>query len=138
MLQSVNHNECIEWAKAKDKAGYGVGWFRNKWMRAHRIAYIQSVGEIPPLGCIMHMCDNRACVNPAHLVLGTNYLNSRDMVSKNRQARGEKSGNSSLTEKQVREIFDDPRPSRAIARAYNISKTNVLDIKKKKIWRHLW
>lgn len=131
------HDECIIWQKAKDKGGYGVGWFRGKWMRAHRIAYIQSVGEIPPLACIMHICDNRACVNPAHLSLGTNYLNSRDMVAKNRQAKGVNTNKAKLTEQQVLDIRVDPRPSRKIAVAYNISKTNVLDIKRKKIWRHL-
>jgi hypothetical protein len=131
-------DECIEWTKAKDKAGYGVGWYKGKWKRAHRIIYEKFVGPIPPMSIVMHICDNRICVNPAHLVLGTNAENSKDMVTKNRQAKGEATNHAKLTEEQVKEIFYDTRPSRQIAKDFDISKTNVLDIKKKKIWRHIW
>jgi hypothetical protein len=131
------HDECILWTKAKDSGGYGVGWYNNRWMRAHRIAYIQSVGPIPPTMCVMHLCDKRDCVNPAHLALGTSSMNSKDMVSKNRQAKGETSGKNKLTEEQVLSIRTDPRTSSVLSKEYGVSRTTIKDIKKKKIWRHI-
>lgn len=86
----------------------------------------------------MHICDNKACVNPAHLKIGTHADNSKDMVMKGRQASGERCGNRKLTEETVRSIrlLKGERSSREVAKEYNISKTNVLDIWNYKIWRN--
>jgi HNH endonuclease len=132
-----SNDKCILWNRAKDNAGYGVAWFQDKFIRAHQLSYLLTKGDIEKDKIICHTCDVRDCVNPNHLVLGTNNSNSKDMVSKDRQAKGEEAGNSKLTAKQVQEIYNSPDSSRVIAKRYDISKTNVLDIKRKKIWRHL-
>lgn len=129
--------DCILWNKAKDYAGYGVSWFKGKYIRAHRKTWIQKNGAVPDNVSVCHACDNRACINLDHLFLGTPEQNSKDMVSKNRQAKGEDCGNAKLTENQVLAIRVDKDSSRKIATKYGISKTNVLDIKKRRIWRHL-
>lgn len=126
------NNECILWQKAKNKAGYGITWHNNKWAYAHRAVMNAKKGEV-----VLHTCDNPSCVNPEHLIIGTSKQNSQDMVSKNRQAKGEKAGSAKLTKTQVTEIraYKNTLPSRKVAVLFSISKTNVLDIWKNKIWK---
>ena len=68
---------------------------------AHRVAYEISVDEIPDGMFVLHKSDNRKCVNPKHLFLGTNADNVKDMIKKGRQAKGERNGRSKLTEEEV-------------------------------------
>ena len=103
-------DNCWEWKRAIQSKGYGsVGIGRKKTALAHRVAYEITYGEIPEGMWILHRCDNRRCVNPKHLFLGTNEDNVRDMVQKGRQAKGEKNGKSKLTIRQVisiRELYE--------------------------------
>jgi hypothetical protein len=78
-------NGCIVWTKQRDKAGYGRLTFNGKAAKlAHRVAYEITHGPFPSDLDVMHSCDNRPCVNPAHLSLGTHQDNMRDMVLKGR------------------------------------------------------
>lgn len=128
---------CIEWNKAKDKAGYGVSWLNGKWIRAHRKAYIQNKGEIPDDLVVRHTCDNKACVNPDHLILGTHQDNSTDMVSRDRQAKGSLVGTAKLTEEIVVMIRSLSGSSQQLAKFFDCSKTTIKDIRNNKIWKHI-
>ncbi len=77
---------CWEWAASKNPDGYGhfQVFRRGKWrsLRAHRIAYEQSYGEIPAGLIVRHRCDNPRCVRPDHLELGTTKDNVRDLYER--------------------------------------------------------
>lgn len=125
---------CILWTGALNSGGYPITWHKGKTVYAHRLLMNAAKDQI-----VMHLCDTPNCVNKDHLKLATHAENSADMVDKNRQATGEKAGNSKLKEEQVLEIraLQTKLSSRKVAAKYNISKTNVLDIWNNKIWRCL-
>jgi hypothetical protein len=81
--------ECWIWIGAVHKGGYGVFQIRRRSQRAHRIAWEMSEARRVPDGLVIcHRCDNRRCVNPKHLFLGTHGDNNRDTVSKGRWRKG--------------------------------------------------
>lgn len=80
---------CWEWTAHLFDAGYGgFAVTHSKKVGAHRFSYALHYGEIPAGLSVLHKCDNRSCVNPQHLFLGTQGDNVRDCVAKGRNRYG--------------------------------------------------
>ena len=81
---------CIEWQGWRNNNGYGMLKGSTKPYRhllAHRVAYELHYGKVPDTHDVMHICDNRRCVNYEHLRSGTTKDNVQDMLMKNRQRK---------------------------------------------------
>lgn len=117
--------------------GYGQFSLNGRAAYAHRVSYEMAKGLIPKGMQIMHSCDNRGCVNPAHLSLGTFDQNMADMTNKRRQAHGEKNGHAKLTAAQVLEVRNAIGTQQAIADAYGVCRPLVSMIRSRRIWRNI-
>lgn len=98
---------CWEWTASLFPNGYGQFQVRkaegpaklDKY--AHRWAWRLNRGAIGEGMAVLHRCDNRKCVNPDHLFVGTKKDNAQDMKAKDRHLKGELNSNSKLTKRQV-------------------------------------
>lgn len=80
---------CMEWVAGTFTTGYGAFYVDGRPVKAHRFAYALWVGPLPAWtdhACpvVRHRCDNRLCVNPEHLEVGSPKDNVQDM---NRRGR---------------------------------------------------
>ena len=120
--------------------GYGQLWWNGKMRRAHRRMYSLTKGEIPEGVHVLHSCDNRSCVNPDHLWLGTNADNMHDKYLKNRQNKGETHGMHVLTEDNVRGIrrlIKQGETHRQIAQLFGVSEGAIGNINLGRTWAWL-
>lgn len=135
-------DKCWPWNGPLNEDGYG--WFRigKRRYAAHRASYELHHGPIPKGKEVCHSCDNRRCVNPAHLWLGTHQENIFDMHKKNRHrgAKGEKNRHAKLTASQVIEIrrqFAVGKRRYELAREYKTSWSAIDAIVRRESWKHI-
>lgn len=112
--------------------------FGFRGMNLHRYLYEQLFGCVDLRTVIRHNCDNKLCINPEHLLAGTQAENIADKVIRGRTAHGETHGCSKLNEQQVNFIRVNPQISqRRMADMLNVSQSLIGMIRTNRIWRHL-
>jgi DNA-binding transcriptional regulator YiaG len=127
---------CHEWTGCIMPNGYGQFHKDGQTAYAHRVAFELAYGSLGD-AFVLHTCDNRKCVNPAHLLAGDFDANMQDMVVKQRQALGERNAHAKLTKDQVRDIRAAVGTQREIAARYGVTASLVSMIRSGRIWRHV-
>jgi hypothetical protein len=136
--------ECWLWCGAQNRKGYGAFRALKRNIESHRFAWRLTQGPIPDGLWVLHRCDVPACVNPAHLFLGTPADNTADMMRKGRHrphpSRGERHGMARLTDAQVQEIRAARVAgvaTRVLAQRFGVAHRSVQAIVRRENWRHL-
>lgn len=140
MVSIKDEKSCWEWMACKSKKGYGsIHWTAIGEDKAHRVAYILAIGNIPSDMCVLHKCDNRSCCNPNHLYAGTNAQNVIDKISRGRQPCliGERNGRAILSSENILEIREMRRSGyklKDISAKYGVTMSNISQICLGKRW----
>lgn len=124
---------CWVWAGPRHQVGYGIapkscggGGY------THRAMYAAVISDIPSGAYVLHHCDNRLCINPEHLFLGSHLDNIRDMHRKNRQRGGslpnEANPSCKFSNEQIKKILTERRAGvsvRLLTEKFSVSETHV-------------
>lgn len=119
---------CMEFTGCVQANGYSRATVARKTDYGHRHIYRLVKGEIPTGMDVCHSCDNRRCINPEHLFLGTRLENMKDCVQKGRQARGSMLPQTKTTDLVVAEITrmaHEGRPYQQIAEQFGICRQHA-------------
>ncbi len=116
--------------------GYPMGYHNGQQTTLHRKIYIQHTGrDLPSDVFVIHSCDNKMCINPAHLREGTAADNSHDAVIRDRVTYGENHHRAVLTDEAAIQIASSRQPVRLLAERYNVSRGAIYKIKNGVTWR---
>lgn len=134
---------CWIWTGSFNDSGYGQIRIDGELIRAHRFSWELHRQPIPYGLCVLHDCpdgDNRACVNPDHLRLGTRTDNSQDRCKKGRTPTGGACSWTKLTPEQVLEIrrlHALGHSARSLGRQFSVHAATVSCIVRCQTWKHI-
>lgn len=140
-VNKESDDKCWTWTASINNFRYGNFNFNGIIERSHRVSWILTNGKIPEGLCVLHKCDNRKCVNPNHLFLGTYKDNA---IDRNNKKRGyipdpEHVNTTKLTWNIVREIRKEYKENnityRNLAKKYGISRSEIGYIIKNEHWK---
>lgn len=143
-----DENGCIPFTgHISAHTGYGSFGWRDKLgepvarnIGAHRASFTLFKGSIPDNELVRHSCDNRACVNPDHLLSGTQEDNMRDCVERRRTARGTRQHLAKITEADVSAIRRGHQQGITqvqLAKEFGVRQCTVSQIIRRITWRHV-
>ena len=126
---------CWIWLGAMESGGYGSVRVGRDVMRAHRLSYRLAKGPVEG-GFVLHHCDNRLCINPDHLYLGTKLDNARDRERRGRGAdRSLKNNGRAVVDPSiVAEIRASSATEKTLAQQYGIARSTVGRIRRMETW----
>lgn len=138
--KKVNKTDgCWLWTASLHDFGYGQIGRKGHGgtpIHSHVASWVLHNGAVPNQMCVLHRCDNPACIRPDHLFLGTRGDNLRDMTIKGRRVYGERHGRSKLKYSQVLEIRSlyGKITALEIAARFGICDSHVAAIGKNRLW----
>ncbi|MBV8666768.1 MAG: HNH endonuclease [Burkholderiaceae bacterium] len=136
-------DSCLVWRGGFARSGYGTFHFGGKTQSTHRVSYMLHKGEIPDGMVVMHTCDNRLCINPEHLIIGTSKDNAVDMNIKGRNAQisGISHHKARINADLANSIraryipYDRANGSSALAREFGVSQSCVHAVLRGVTWK---
>lgn len=152
-VNRLSENDCWEWLAGKLDFGYGQFWDNEagRSVSSHTFAYKITKGDIPKDKVVRHSCDNPACCNPNHLLLGTPAENNHDMKVRGRAKPGlkdkpERSSKyeehylSKFTNEEVKQLREDIKSGKdtikSVAQKFNVTYQCIWLIAKERNWKN--
>jgi len=125
----VTESGCWLWLGSKMPRGYGQIQFLGKKYYAHRLSFEAYKGHIPDGHVVRHTCDEPSCVNPDHLLSGTQKDNTQDCIRRNRFPNGEKNGATRYSDELVQYIRNSSKGNGDLARELGMDKKYVWELR---------
>lgn len=130
-----NENGCFEVTGRRDVFGYIKIKKGDKKVSLHRQSALLFYGNSNL--CVCHKCDNKRCFNPRHLFFGTIAENTKDMVSKNRHAKGAQCHTHKINEKDVSLIRESRLKTSELAKLMNVDYQLIHRVRIRNTWKHI-
>lgn len=141
LFHGITDEDCWNWTGWKHRSGHGyVGsGTSGRNVQCHRVSWKLFKGVIPKGLCVLHKCDNPACVNPSHLFLGTQQDNMRDMNTKDRHAKGERCNLDGLTESDAKKALrlKGKVSHTELGKRFGVNRATISYLLEGKTWKHL-
>ena len=141
-VQVTGPGDCWLWLGTKPAFGHGQFRLDGRAVYSHRVSWEELHGPVSDDLCVLHKCDVPACVNPAHLFVGTREENLADMRRKGRGSNpprkvGTSHHGAKLTESDVRFIRKSPEKRSVLAARFGVQWRAIWSIQNGRTWTHI-